>query len=583
MPAHADARVLQLGDDPALRKLGAQAPLAQFASRLRQTHGGPHRPFVFIFKEYGPLEHQAAAVLPEAGAAVLGKARGEGRSLALRAEEGKLPRLGVAHPLAELLAVLQVAGQGPLRAFGLEAHLHAGAAKAGYPILQADARAVYRPLAQHRSGRLSAIRAPVLFLKGPAEARVILVLRQGPRSLGGGHQARENHILKPLIVVHELGPKVGLNANHLSIKLLRAHSPGLDPGIREGVHILERAEAVPSASNAVLLPLHKIEVHGLARAEHGPEAAVKHIVKALHIVVAPPHHHIVLRVHPEIHYIVPAYHLLAQGFDAVGHGPDEIALSLHGLAVALPIHQSLDVLVGKPGVGAVGHLVPAYHDPWRWEEGGHLAQNLRQEGVSLGLAHIEGEVRETGGHSPARVLGIGLARSRSVAGHVDFRDDLDMALRRVLDNFANLLLRVVLRRGVYVRVRAPAAHAREIRVGLDLYPPALRVRQVPVEAVELEPGHLVEQPFDLLHSEEMPCLVEHETAPGEARSVFDYSHGEPACGELLVHGLLRVEGSGRIGRGHAHPAVCPHLENIGFRSHRRIHLHFNGLGSADGL
>jgi len=55
---------------------------------------------------------------------------------------------------------------------------------------------------------------------------------------------------------------------------------------------------------------------------------------------------------------------------------------------------------------------------------------------------------------------------------------------------------------------------------------------MPVELVELEPGHLVEQPEDLLLVEEVAAHVEHRPAPAEGRFVGDLRTGNlrfPDC------------------------------------------------------
>src|SRR5690606_19568282 len=117
-----------------------------------------------------------------------------------------------------------------------------------------------------------------------------------------------------------------------------------------------------------------------------------------------------------------------------------------------------------------------------------------------------------------------------VAGHVELGHHHDVAFAGVGDDVADLVL------GVPAAVRAglagigvgaglagrdpAAADLHQLRVLRDLDPPALVVGQVPVQYVELVPGHRVDQLLDLVDRLEVPCRVEHQPAPGKARRVL---------------------------------------------------------------
>jgi hypothetical protein len=76
----------------------------------------------------------------------------------------------------------------------------------------------------------------------------------------------------------------------------------------------------------------------------------------------------------------------------------------------------------------------------------------------------------------------------------------------------------------------------QLRIALDLHAPALVIGQVPMEGVELVRGHRVEHALDLVQALEMPCRVEHETAPAEAWRVLDLhcrQHAVAAAGGEL--------------------------------------------------
>ena len=139
-------------------------------------------------------------------------------------------------------------------------------------------------------------------------------------------------------------------------------------------------------------------------------------------------------------------------------------------------------------------------------------------------------VRRLGGAIDHAVLRIRRHCRLGVAGHVDFRNDGDMAGRGVGHHVAYLFLRVMaavpvggavgVAPGVALR-HAAAADLGEPGVALDLDAPALVIGEMPMEGVELVRGHRVEQGLDLLHTPEMPRRVEHQPAPGEARRVLD--------------------------------------------------------------
>jgi len=100
-----------------------------------------------------------------------------------------------------------------------------------------------------------------------------------------------------------------------------------------------------------------------------------------------------------------------------------------------------------------------------------------------------------------------------VARHVDLGDDADTAGAGVLDDVAQVVVRVDLARGVGV-----PGH---LRVGLDGDGPRLRVVEVPVQDVELGQGHGVELLVDLGDGQEVAARVDHDAAVGVERRILD--------------------------------------------------------------
>ena len=127
-----------------------------------------------------------------------------------------------------------------------------------------------------------------------------------------------------------------------------------------------------------------------------------------------------------------------------------------------------------------------------------------------------------------------------------------------------------------VRGRRPAGMrqaptSRQARVLADLEPPALVVRQVPVQHVELVQRHPVDELPDEFGRLVVPRRIEHQSAPGEARRVVDPQRlDRRGAGSGAVRGgeLPKrdgpVEEAARI-RGADLDAARRHLERVRLR------------------
>src|SRR5690606_24123921 len=119
------------------------------------------------------------------------------------------------------------------------------------------------------------------------------------------------------------------------------------------------------------------------------------------------------------------------------------------------------------------------------------------------------------------------------------RDDGDVARRRMRDDVTYVLFRVeaaVTPRlaGFGIDVfggggaggHAPRADLRELRIRVDGDAPALVVREVPVQHVELVQRHPVEHALHGPGRDPVARRVQHQPAPGEARLVVHYDGGQ---------------------------------------------------------
>ncbi len=122
-------------------------------------------------------------------------------------------------------------------------------------------------------------------------------------------------------------------------------------------------------------------------------------------------------------------------------------------------------------------------------------------------------------------LGSGVER------HLNLRHDRDVTVGRVLDDQANVVLRI---EAEAARPRAVAmaevpVHLRtefcELGVLLDLDPPALVVRQMDLQTVELVQRHHVEEAQHVVFGDKVTGRIDQQTAPAKARMVRDLHAG----------------------------------------------------------
>ncbi len=148
--------------------------------------------------------------------------------------------------------------------------------------------------------------------------------------------------------------------------------------------------------------------------------------------------------------------------------------------------------------------------------------------------------------------GVGGDRGRRMARHFDFRHDLHMAGRRETNDAAHLVLGVVAAVARAVRIDAPGAHGSQAWMLADFEPPALIVGQMPVQHIELMPGHPVDHGANGGGGLKVPGGVEHQASPGVRRCIADGLRGNlpgiAARRQQLPESDGAVEQSGRRAR-----------------------------------
>ena len=142
-----------------------------------------------------------------------------------------------------------------------------------------------------------------------------------------------------------------------------------------------------------------------------------------------------------------------------------------------------------------------------------------------------------------------------MARHIDFRDHGDVAAPGVIHDGRIVSLAVV-SAGRAAHLQA-AAKIGQVRPRLDLDAPALVIREVDMQPVDLVIGQQVDVLGDILDAEKVPGHVQHGPAPGEARGVGDRARlhdprprldrgAVDARRQQLSDGLDAVEQAGRL-------------------------------------
>ena len=130
-----------------------------------------------------------------------------------------------------------------------------------------------------------------------------------------------------------------------------------------------------------------------------------------------------------------------------------------------------------------------------------------------------------------------------------------------------------------------AADAREARVFADLEAPALVVREVPVQDVELVPGHPVEHRLHELRGLEVTRGVEHQAAPRIRGGVVDDLRaqlaGAAAGRQELPERDRTIKEAGAGGGGDSYTAGCG-FEVVALRCQARLPIEGDGGGAAWG-
>ena len=190
-------------------------------------------------------------------------------------------------------------------------------------------------------------------------------------------------------------------------------------------------------------------------------------------------------------------------------------------------------------------LVPSHMNILSGEQRGHFGEHLVHKFIHLFVCRVQGifdqhfklPVPVPFGKGGARVhefrflvhreLRVSRQCRHAVSRQVDFGDDGDVSLSRILYHIPDLFLGIESAvGGLFYRFRVGPAvaepsvpfntrrpHLCQSGKGLDLDPPSLVIGQVPVKHIEFVLPHPVNEGLDLFHGEKMAAHVQHQSTP----------------------------------------------------------------------
>ena len=211
----------------------------------------------------------------------------------------------------------------------------------------------------------------------------------------------------------------------------------------------------------------------------------------------------------------------------------------------------------------LGGFVAADMDVFRREDVHDFPEHILHERECQFIAGAEVALALRGASVGGQAAEFGISRDYfgAVAGHLDFGNDGDMTGRSIGDNSPGVFLSQIAAAGIRIAAFTvlpaaalpffpsssfpPGGIVGQAGIGFDFNPPAGRVGQMDVQAVEPDFRHRVDLLEDEFLVAEMPGDVEHDAPVGETRIVEDCAALERvAVTAHLGEALLGIKGAG---------------------------------------
>ena len=213
-----------------------------------------------------------------------------------------------------------------------------------------------------------------------------------------------------------------------------------------------------------------------------------------------------------IDHLVPTDHRLAFGSYDIGGTADKILFQARFVAQVLIFDKLLDFGIGEPALVTVMHFIASDMNIGRRKQGNNLIEHVADKLERFFLTGMECEMLPFS-LTAAGDFGIGTADGSSMARHVEFGNDHDVAIGCIGNDLLDLFLGVERSGRFRVVPVTDSPLGSQLRIALDLDTPTRFVGQVPVEHIQAKRRHDIQILFYLFFSKEMAALVEHKTTP----------------------------------------------------------------------
>ena len=367
------------------------------------------------------------------------------------------------------------------------------------------------------------------------EVGIILRAALRPLNFRQSREARQGHIFNLAIGGHILRPHVGLHADDVFPQVVAKHL------VRDGLIAIDTVQGQIAADGIRLcrsverLIIVEVEI----RVRRHDDIVV--LLGGLNTSrLATPRHDGSPIGKSAFERLVPADHLASELRKVGLRMADDVALQtfLGRMPVARLKALSLYALLAFRTLlpRRLRTLIAADVNILRRENRCHLVEHIVDEAQRLvvsGAKHIVAHAPDAP-HliRPPRTAQFWISRqgSEHMARHVNFGDDGDISLSGILHDVATLLLRVEAAVGDPVidsavmpndGLAALCPHLRQPGIFLDFQSPALVVRQVPVETVDVVEGEHVNETANAVRRNVVARHVKVRAAIAEARRIGD--------------------------------------------------------------
>ena len=170
----------------------------------------------------------------------------------------------------------------------------------------------------------------------------------------------------------------------------------------------------------------------------------------------------------------------------------------------------------------LGRFVAADVDVFRRKKFHHFVQHRFQKcqrrvlSGAVNILEYAPVVRHLHGFTGAPQPRVGRQGCSAVARELDFRNDFDVALGRIGDDIADLLLGIKPAVLAAICLRAPCALLGQFGVGIDFNAPPLVFRQVPMQHAHFVQRQQIDGALHKFRFHKMPATIQQQSPVAES-------------------------------------------------------------------